>query len=113
MLATSNRRLSSRCTPLCVVAVLAVSSLTITARAVAMSGHGHDDVGKAITTCLVAGACLAIVGGAFLLVRRRFAQRPRWVVSAFVVPALAAALMLTSVLVRAGPPRPLLQVYRF
>jgi predicted membrane-bound spermidine synthase len=113
MLSTFNRRLRHhRRKALCALAVLAVAGVALSAKTALMSAHGHDDVSDIVAVCMIVGGYAAVAGVAVFAVRRLL-QRPRWLISAPLLPALPVLPSTTGFLARAGPAPPaLLQVFR-
>jgi hypothetical protein len=74
-------------------------------------GHAGGHTTDAVSLCLATGACvLAVVGTAVAV--RRLLQRGSWPLGAALLPAMPVIRAPAGVVARAGPPRPVLQVFR-
>jgi nitrate reductase gamma subunit len=95
-----------------VAAVFAAAAIALSAKSALASAHVHGEVSDAVAICFTVGACVAVAGVAAFAVRR-LGQRPLWQVSEPLGPVAAFVPAFPGFLVRAGPPPPLLQVFRF
>lgn len=92
--------------------VLAAVAVLATARTAMMSGHEHHRTGHdAVVLCVTVGACaLAVLGTAVAV--RRLLQRPLWLLADVHPAAQPFVATPAPYMTRAGPPPPLLQVFR-
>jgi len=94
------------------LAVLAVAMVAVTAHAAVMNGGMDDGVmGDAGALCLAVGGALAVVGAA-VVATLRLRRRPLWILRAPLAPSRPFVAAASGLRVRAGPPAPLLQVFR-
>jgi hypothetical protein len=97
---------------LAVVALLSTVHAASLAQSEHSAGHGSGHSSDAVVLCVATGACvLAVVGIAVAV--RHLVQRPVWLLGTPLIPAMPFIPAPAVVFSRAGPPPPLLQVFRF